>query len=246
MTSRGMPGGERQLEIPVGGSSVSALVAVQSSPVVVIATHPWGILGGSMYDPHPTSVCDVFRLAGCSTVRFNFRGGVNRGLSSMADVKAVAAYFTQRQGGNPPLATQVLVVGYSYGSIIAAAAATEIPQCIGYGVICPPLHYSWALYLFNGSHLLRRAADSAGLPKLLMLGTEDVFCSVDTFNEFAESLPDPKTPVIKEGEEHFTMYHHLPEALERWVVSSFGVSDMKAFGRSGCASHVDRQCTSST
>jgi hypothetical protein len=39
-----------------------------SSPIAVIATHPWGPLGGSMADPHPRTVAalvtTVFQMLG--------------------------------------------------------------------------------------------------------------------------------------------------------------------------------------
>ena len=36
---------------------------------------------------------------------------------------------------------RVLVVGYSYGSIVSAAACVDIPECIGFAVIAPPLDW---------------------------------------------------------------------------------------------------------
>merc|ERR1711939_588064 len=124
---------ERSVRIPVNAwSSISARVVVNPSKVVVIASHPWGPMGGSMHDPHPVTVCQLFSKAGCSTARFNFRGGVNRGISSVEDFKTVAEWFTQPRDGQEPLASQVLLVGYSYSAVLAAAAAAEIPESIGY------------------------------------------------------------------------------------------------------------------
>mmetsp|Transcript_67839 Transcript_67839/g.201898 ORF Transcript_67839/g.201898 Transcript_67839/m.201898 type:complete len:237 (+) Transcript_67839:44-754(+) len=227
---------EVSIPVPVARSSVSALVTVQNSPVAVIATHPWGPLGGSMHDPHPTTVCRLMAEAGCSTARFNFRSGINFGGSSIEDVKAVADWFTEPRDGDPPLASQVLLVGYSYGSLVAAAAASEIPRSVGYAVINPPVSYAWALYLFNGRHMMEKAADSAGKPKLLMIGTEDVFCSVETFQSFVDSLPEPKTAMVKDGVDHFSMYGHLRGALTSWITAAFGVADLQSFARSGAGS----------
>ena len=85
---------EQDVDIPVGWSSISALVAVRQSPVVVIALHPWGPMGGSMYDPHPHTVCALMGKSGCSTVRFNFRSGLGFGGGSIEDVKAVARSYS--------------------------------------------------------------------------------------------------------------------------------------------------------
>lgn len=226
---------ERGVEIPVGGggTSVAARVIVQpASPVVVIALHPWGPMGGCMGDRHPVTVCRTMASAGCSTARFDFRSGLGWGGSSISDVEAVAAWFTEPRGdGAPPLATQVLIVGYSYGSLIGAAAAAGIPAAIGYAAINPPLGYGWALYCCNTRDLYAKAADSAGKPKLLMLGTEDQFCSVATFAEFCSSLPEPKTVEVVDGMDHFAAFHELPRALAEWIVASYGVASLQEFAR---------------
>merc|ERR1712048_270040 len=107
---------------------------------------------------------------------------MGRGMSSVDDVKAVSAWFTDGRDGHEPLASQVLLVGYSYGSLIAAAAASEIPKSIGYVVLGPAIDYAWAIYLLNGRTLMRMAAESSGKPKLLMVGDHDEFCSVSSFN----------------------------------------------------------------
>eukprot|EP00928_Gymnodinium_smaydae_P088931 TRINITY_DN72966_c0_g1_i1.p1 TRINITY_DN72966_c0_g1~~TRINITY_DN72966_c0_g1_i1.p1 ORF type:complete len:264 (-),score=36.36 TRINITY_DN72966_c0_g1_i1:412-1203(-) len=238
---------ETLVSIPVGWAALTAQVLVQPSPVVVIATHPWGPLGGSMDDPHPVTVCRMMAEAGCSTARFNFRSGINRGPTSVADVKAVASWFTEPRDGNDALASQVLLVGYSYGSIIAAAAAAEIPQSIGYAVIGPPLAYTWALYLLNGGALLEQARNSSGKPKLALLGTEDIFCSVPAFESFVDSLPEPKTSMIKDGVDHFGMYRYLRESLDTWIRQSFACASLAAFAQSGApAACADGSCSASS
>ncbi|CAE8639820.1 unnamed protein product, partial [Polarella glacialis] len=177
-------------------------------------------------------VCRLFGTAGCSTVRFDFRRGIGSGSASVEDVRAVAAWFTdRREDGSEPLASQVLVVGYSYGSMIGAAATAEIPAAIGYAALCPPIDYGWALYVFNGAWLRSQAIASEGRPKLLLIGTKDEFCSMKSFDKFAEELPEPKKVVILEGENHFGAYRSLPEVLTNWVVSAFGVSSLQQFAK---------------
>lgn len=233
---------ETLVDIPVGSGSVSAAVVVQPSPVVVIATHPWGPIGGSMHDRHPVTVCRLMARAGCSTARFNFRSGINRGVSSIEDVKSVAEWFTEPRDGKEPVASQVLLVGYSYGSVIAAAAAAEIPRSIGWVTVGTPLSYSWALYLLNGRRLLEMAADSAGKPKLLMLGTQDMFCSVSTLKSFAATLPEPKKVEIKDGADHFGMYPYLEESLSIWIGEVFAAPTLRAFASTGAPAEVLAQC----
>lgn len=225
-------GEEDTVDIRVGDGDdcVSACVVVQpGSDTVVIATHPWGPMGGSMHDPHPATACRIFAQAGCSTARFNFRGGINRGWDSMDDVKGVAEWFTKpRAGADRPTASRVLLVGYSYGSIVAAAAAAEIPELLGVVVVNPPIHYAWALYLFNGRTMMAQAA-TVRQPKLVILGTEDVFCSVATCQDFVDGLAEPKQFVVKEGVDHFGMHRHLPQIIANWIPGAFGVASLEEF-----------------
>mmetsp|Transcript_19507 Transcript_19507/g.45379 ORF Transcript_19507/g.45379 Transcript_19507/m.45379 type:complete len:231 (-) Transcript_19507:93-785(-) len=224
---------EERVRIPVGTGQVSALVTLQAaSPVVVIATHPWGPLGGSMHDPHPTTACRLLAAAGCSTCRFNFRSGIGRGNGSVEDVKAVAEWFVSgKAGGRTPLASQVLLIGYSYGSMIAAAAAAEIQESIGYALYGPPLDYAWAIYCFNGGGLKAQAVDSAGKPKLLVCGDDDQFCSVRSFQAFVEELPEPKRAHLLQGVTHFDLYGHMRKTLTDWLRDAFQVPDLPAFAK---------------
>merc|ERR1711941_55367 len=102
----------------------------------------------------------------------------------------VAEYFTTSQEGRAPMASQVLLVGYSYGVLVAAAAGADIPELIGWATIAPCLDFAWAVYLFNGSTLRDQAAIE-GRPKLIIGSTNDTFCSESTIRGFAEEMPDP-------------------------------------------------------
>merc|ERR1712008_301034 len=78
---------------------------------------------------------------------------------------------------------------------------------------------------------------SEGLPKLLMLGTEDAFCSVPAFQSFVDTLPEPKQAVVKDGVDHFSLYVHMRQALTDWIMSYLadGSADLQAFARSGAS-----------
>jgi len=228
------------VEIPVGGSFVNARVAIRQSPVVVIATHPWGPLGGSMHDPHPTTACRVFGAAGCSTARFDFRSGIGSGQSSIDDVIAVADWFTTaHQGRDVPEASQVLLVGYSYGSLIASAASAEIPRCIAWVAIGPPIDYGWALYVFNTSNILEQAAGCEGRPKMVIKGTADQYCSDSTLESFVQTLPEPKQMKLLPDVDHFGVSSHLKRLLTDWTLSSFKVSSMREFAEFGATALGD-------
>ena len=106
---------------------------------------------------------------------------------------------------------KLIVVGYSYGSVPASAAVADIPDVIGFAAIAPPLDYAWALYMFNIAALKERIleASSSGRPKLLLIGENDQFCSMDTFVAFAESLPGPKTMRVIDKCDHMQIYAHV-------------------------------------
>ncbi|CAK9003367.1 Glycine receptor subunit alpha-2 [Durusdinium trenchii] len=100
----------------------------------------------------------------------------------------------------------------------------------GYAMIGPPLDYGWALYMFNAANLRAKAASSAGKPKLLLVGTNDQFCSMQSFKGFADSVPGPKEMQVLNGSDHFNLFQSLPQALAEWVQRAFGVN-MPDFAR---------------
>ena len=74
---------------------------------------------------------------------------------------------------SPP--KHILLVGYSYGSMITNAAADELDSIKGFVGISTPFSVFWALSLFNGGTLLKKSHSDK--PKLLITGTQDNFTS---------------------------------------------------------------------
>jgi len=182
-----------------------------------------------MHDATVTRVIQVFGSAGLTTLRFNFRSGIGRGLQSVDDVTLAARYLLD---GLPleQRPSRVLIVGYSYGSIPAAVAAAELgAECIGFAMLAPPLDW-WAasaLYIFNKGNLVARAAGaSADMPKLLFIGGEDNFCSASTFESLAEAMPGPKTVRVVPGVDHFSLFRHVPDQLRKWCIEAYGLTDL--------------------
>lgn len=128
--------------------------------------------------------------------------------------EAVAAAAALRDGGS----RSIVLVGYSYGSLVAIRAAAKLPDCVGWVAVNPPLSYAWFLLSFCSVHYA--AARASGVPKLLIHGTEDVFCANGTFDTFAESLPEPRTVVAVDGASHFDVRRPLAAALAEWCASS--------------------------
>ena len=189
-------------------SGATAALRRGANDLGVVCLHPWGPLGGSRDDPHVLTAANFFAGRGCHTCRVDFRGGVGRGHGSVAD--AVAAAAALRDGG----CQRIVVVGYSYGSLIAIRAAAKLPDCVGWVAVNPPLSYAWFLYSFCSDHAA--AARASTLPKMLLHATEDVFCSNSSFDSFVETVPEPRTIVRVEGASHFDVRRPLAAALAEW------------------------------
>lgn len=184
--------------------------------VGVVALHPWGPLGGSLHDPHVVTVTRFFGHAGCATARLQFRTGFSCGPSPIADTVAAANALLEH-------VDRVLIVGYSYGSIVAMAAVNDIPEAVGYVAINPPLDYVSLLFLFN-SKILQTPTK---LPKLLLHATHDQFCANASFDSYFATLPEPKL-ALRVDSNHFDVVSHLRPALSQWIQAHFTV-DVEAF-----------------
>ena len=101
----------------------------------VVVAHPYSLAGGTMTQPVVYRIAQACRSRGLATLRFNFRGvgqsgGAFSGTEEYRDVEAAAAFLRGKlasSGGDavpgpetPPLA----LAGYSFGSAMAARAAT--------------------------------------------------------------------------------------------------------------------------
>lgn len=106
------------------------------------------------------AVCGAFARAGATTLRFNFRGtGASRGAfdggKGEARDAAAAATFLRAVTGSQPL----ILAGYSFGAMVAAAAAADIaPAAVA--LISPPRGGPYGLL-------------PAGVPVLAVTGSGD-------------------------------------------------------------------------
>ena len=66
-------------------------------------------------------------------------------------------------------------------------------------MLCPPLDYGWALYILNQWSMAGQAANVGSKPKLVVIGDRDQFCSVESFEKFVGTLPEPRESVIVTG-----------------------------------------------
>lgn len=125
---------------------------------------------------------------GLATIRFHFRGvGGSTGSASWAasteqlDVHAACDYL--RETG----AEAILLLGYSYGSVVASAAADERHDVLGVVAVSYPYGVLWAIAPFSGA-ARRSAFARARAPKLVLTGDADNFTSLSGNTRFQAQL----------------------------------------------------------
>ncbi len=156
--------------------------------VALVCTHPWAVMGGNMTNNVPSFLCSYFARLGFLTLKFNFGNGTfTRGHGELEDVEAACRFLREQLSSEsessssasqspasslPP--TLIYLVGYSYGSMIANAAAGSLDCVSGFVGVSTPFSVFWALSLFNGKRLLEMS--HCAKPKLLISGQQSFGC----------------------------------------------------------------------
>mmetsp|Transcript_11967 Transcript_11967/g.25349 ORF Transcript_11967/g.25349 Transcript_11967/m.25349 type:complete len:275 (+) Transcript_11967:152-976(+) len=227
---------ERKFKLPESGSG--SKIADMGSNLAVICTHPWGPLGGNMNNNVVLAILVWFQRLKITTMRFDFCGSqFGRGGRQVDQVREAANFLLtgqhqintktssssseSRAKKTPP--KFILLIGYSYGSIISASASATISQCIGTVMISPPLAVRHWLYMFHGDHHLEQAR-KRGLPLLMMIGSKDNFTSEDAFMDIVHTMPpNTSTGAILKDADHFFRGREkdLMDIMGHWIVKVF-------------------------
>jgi len=213
-------------------------LANYNSSVAVIICHPWGLLGGNMHNPVVTRLARYFRRIGITTLQLNFAGSqIGRGWKEVSQVEEAASYLlsgTHCSNTSPNMDTNsqqthapsyILLVGYSYGSLITATATASIPKCVGHISIAPPFGVMRWLLLFNSSYHTRQAKKRAHLPRFWIMGEKDNFTSPSTFEKALKEYPhDSTTHILLPGIDHFFTYGLMDviENINGWLLKVYG------------------------
>ena len=171
----------------------------------IVLTHPWSILGGDMNNNVVDTLAKAFAHAGYYVVRFNFRGvGKSNGRCTCranGERKDVIKIIDMLTGtgesakmkckkyeklGIPKL-KRILLVGYSYGSMITNSCVRTRKEIIGYVSISCPFPVMWFLSCFNTNRLWEGMLTVK--PKLFICGTDDDFTSESTFGDYIKQIP---------------------------------------------------------
>jgi len=174
---------EAILEEPEVGEPVDA----------ALVCHPHPQHGGTMHNKVVYRLARGLRKTGCVVLRFNFRG-VNlsegeygRGIGETEDARTALEELRRRYPDLP-----ALVGGFSFGSRVAlklAASDGVLTRVIAAGF---PTKYPNHDFIYK-----------VGIPKFFVQSTNDEFGPKPQFQEFFDSLPQPKQLTWVEAENHF-------------------------------------------
>eukprot|EP01126_Amoeba_proteus_P007974 TRINITY_DN12918_c0_g1_i1.p1 TRINITY_DN12918_c0_g1~~TRINITY_DN12918_c0_g1_i1.p1 ORF type:complete len:238 (+),score=38.36 TRINITY_DN12918_c0_g1_i1:69-716(+) len=185
------------------------------STLGIILTHPMPLLGGNMYNNVVSSVFKALCRLGYSVLRFNFRGVGNstgsgswRGSHERNDVLSCCDYLLAKE------IKKIVLVGYSYGAVIASSCAKERDQIVGFACISYPFGpLNWMLL----GHLLKDM--DIPKPKFFVMGDQDDFTGEATFLLAYHDLPETKAKILVSGANHFWVEHidDLVLSIVEWV-----------------------------
>ena len=214
-------------------NDVDGLLADRSTGLAAVVCHPWGPLGGALNDVCVSTVVSMLGEVGLTTLRLNFRSGIGRGHGAAEDVRGACAFLRSLEV--PP--RKIVLIGYSYGSLVVADVADAIAEVAAFAMLAPPLGAASALFLFRD--VTRRAAASPK-PKLAVVGEADQFCSRRRFESFAATLREPRTCHVlsdpsapaaccdsgcghdhRTAVHHFNVHTHLEAVLAPWLAATF-------------------------
>jgi len=157
----------------------------------VVMCHPHPQQGGTMHSNVVDGVCRALEAVGIATLKFNFRGvGASQGqytggVGEQDDARGALAYFSS-------YANPVGLAGYSFGSRITMALATEgaVPA---------------VAFVAPTNNTLADGAELAGFkgPKLFISGARDHAVDHDQLRKFVDDLSDPKELHIVPDIDHF-------------------------------------------
>jgi alpha/beta superfamily hydrolase len=200
------------IEIPCGKIRLEGFFSLPEGkgpfPLWVIC-HPHPLYGGNMENNVVEAICQQAGGTGLAWLKFNFRGvgrsggGFGNGIGEKEDVRAAVSFGEAR----PEIdGARIGLCGYSFGSLVAFAAAAEDPRIRAVAGISP---------FIQPETLLRDTT----APKLFVWGDRDSFLDRPKLRQQVEKLPEPKELAVFPGVDHFWAGEEVP--LAERVVAFF-------------------------
>jgi alpha/beta superfamily hydrolase len=186
---------EEPIRIAAGDCSLDGRLSVPANATAgAVVCHPHPQYGGSMHNDLVVTLSQALGAAGLATLRFDFRGvgasgGVyDHGRGEVEDVRAAAVMLRTRLG-----APRVVLVGYSFGSVMALQAGAADPHGVaGIVAIGPPVRMMGLDFLA-----------SATVPLAFVTGDRDQFCPLATLGAVRERLAPESGLAVIAGADHF-------------------------------------------
>jgi alpha/beta superfamily hydrolase len=203
-------GNERAITIESEGLHLEGALRDGDGRLAVVVLHPHPQYGGDMSNHVVMAACEALAGIGAATLRFNFRGtgrsegSYDGGRGEASDARAAASALR----ASAPHA-KVLLVGYSFGAVVAANVASDVkPDALA--LISPPLG------------MVELPTFDAALPVLIAAGDRDQVVPVDAMR----ALDAPgRTIVVAPGVDHswWPGLDVLTSALTSFVERALGV-----------------------
>ncbi|KAI9222414.1 Alpha/Beta hydrolase protein [Blastocladiella britannica] len=203
-----------RIDLPVRGVALHARIhhgmsngASLSPRTGVIISHPYGPLGGDLRNNVVRELATAFARRGIPTLRYSMRGaGKSSGRTSWTaaaesdDLAALVDWWTQGGDTNAgptwtadngtcytrAVPERVLLVGYSYGSLVSLPVARTHDRACGLIMVSPPAGVTWALTAMQTSTY--SAPLPLAMPKLVVMGDKDQFSSEGTMVAFTAKV----------------------------------------------------------
>lgn len=214
---------EKAITLPA--SKAPGLLADKQSDLAVILTHPWGPLGGNMHNNVVVAAALYFQKLGITTLRFDFVGWqLSRGTYQAQQVQEAAQFLLSMDSSSNKRPTKILLLGYSYGSLLSASASANIDHVVGVISVAPPWAVKHWLLLFNSNYHLQQAQKKQDLPRLFLIGDCDNFTTEDVFLQTVESFPKATTTgAVLKNADHF-FHRKEPDVMtviSEWLLKTF-------------------------
>lgn len=207
--------------IPAPHGRLEALYRPSDTPgaPVALVLHPHPLHGGTMHNKVVHRTAKVLEEHGYATLRFNFRGvgqstgAYDHGVGETADAE-VALDFLLAEHPHPE---EVIVAGFSFGSVIAlrvGCADARVGRIIAIGV---PLRLDSLACLLTCTK-----------PKLFLHGEADAIAPLDPLRDYLDQLPamnNNQLVTVPEATHFFDRHsQELRERLAQFLVSRLPLS----------------------
>ncbi len=186
---------EKKIDVkgPVGNlEAIVSIPAESQKPLVFIMCHPNSQQGGSMNNKVVTTLCKVANQIGAIAIRFNFRsvgesaGEFGNGAGEQEDLHAIIAWAKANYPEN-----RLALGGFSFGSYVATAVASQVKPEFLVTVAPPVSHYDFM------------KIQPREFPWVLLQGDQDDVVEMKDVLQWYERIEHKPELLIFEGAGHF-------------------------------------------